>query len=231
MDQSMTQEKKFPIPTKEQEDIEEALSAIWHQVELGILEKEKISALLKEGVSTDAFSTLMNRKFIREEGGKVILTQEGELLAKDVTRRHRLAERLLTDVLALSEHSIDPNACQLEHIISPEVAESICTLLGHPGECPHGSAIPPGKCCNSASDTIEPIIVSLDRLEPGQKGKIAYLLLQSHPELHKLLSLGMVPGTQFNLHQTFPTFVVEIGETTLALEKEIAEHIFVRKAE
>ncbi len=225
----MTQEKKYPIPSQEQENIEEALSAIWHQFEIGVREKDRIFAVLEEGVSLEAFPVLVRRKLAREENSKIVLTEEGEALAKDVTRRHRLAERLLTDVLALSEQAVDPNACQLEHIISPEVAESICSLLGHPGECPHGSPIPPGKCCRSASDTIEPIIVSLDKLESGEKGKIAYLLLQSHPELHKLLSLGVVPGTHFSLHQTFPTHVIEVGETTLALEKEIAENIFVRR--
>lgn len=227
----MTQEKKYAIPTQEQEDIEETLSAIWHQFELGVRDKAAILAVIEEGVSRTAFPILVQQKLAREENGKIILTEEGETLAKDVTRRHRLAERLLSDVLALSSHAIDPNACKLEHIISTEVAESICTLLGHPEECPHGSPIPSGACCVSASETVEPIIVSLDKLESGQKGKIAYLLLQSHPELHKLLSLGVVPGTLFNCHQTFPTFVIEVGETTLALEKEIAEKIFVRRAE
>lgn len=225
----MTQEKKFPIPTQEQEDIEEALSAIWRQYELGVRDKDKILPVLEEGVSQGAFSNLVRRKLAREESGKVVLTDEGEALAKDVTRRHRLAERLLADVLALSDHAIDPNACKLEHIISPEVAEAICTLLGHPGECPHGSPIPGGDCCKSASDTVESIIVPLDKLESGKKGKISYLQLQSHPDLHKLLSLGVVPGTLFNLRQTFPTYVIEVGETTLALEKEIAEKIFVRR--
>ena len=225
----MTQEKKFPIPTQEQEDIEEALSAIWHQFEVGVKDKDKILSVLEDGVSLESFPTLVRRKLAREENGTVVLTEEGEALAKDVTRRHRLAERLLTDVLALTEKAIDPNACRLEHIISREVAESICTLLGHPGECPHGSPTPQGDCCKSDSGIVEPIIVSLDKLEAGRKGKIAYLLLQSHPDLHKLLSLGVVPGTLFNLHQTFPTYVIEVGETTLALEKEIAEKIFIRR--
>ena len=227
----MTQEKKFPIPTQEQEDIEEALSCIWHQFEIGVTAKAKILSVIEEGVSRVAYPVLIRMKLVREDGESIILTEEGEALAKDVTRRHRLAERLLSDVLALSSHAIDPNACKLEHIISKEVAESICTLLGHPAECPHGSPIPGGDCCQSAAETVEPIVVSLDKLEAGRKGKIAYLLLQRHPELHKLLSLGLVPGTYFNLHQTFPTYVVEVGETTLALEKEIAEKIFVRRAD
>jgi DtxR family Mn-dependent transcriptional regulator len=225
----MTTQKKYPIPTAEQEDIEEALGAIWHRFEDGVFEKKDILPILAEGVSGEIYQNLLNRKLVREEWEKIVLTPEGSDLARDVTRRHRLAERLLWDVLALSGQAIDPNACKLEHIISPEVAESICTLLGHPGQCPHGSPIPKGRCCEDFQESVEPIIVSLDKLEPGKKGKIAYLLLQNHPDLHKLLALGIVPGTSFSLHQTFPTYVLEAGETTLALEKDVAEKIFVRR--
>src|SRR3989344_7775662 len=123
----MTTEKKYPIPTQEQEDVEEALSAVWHQFELGVHERAKILPVIEEGVSQEIYPRLVRMKLVREENGNVILTDEGETLAKDVTRRHRLAERLLSDVLALSSQAIDPNACKLEHIISTEVAESICT--------------------------------------------------------------------------------------------------------
>lgn len=227
----MTTQKKYALPTAEQEDIEEALGVIWHRFEDGIADKKTILPILEEGVSKEVYPNLLLQRFVREEQDKLVLTSEGEKLAKDVTRRHRLAERLLSDVLSLSTSAIDPNACKLEHIISPEVAESICTLLGHPQQCPHGSPIPKGSCCDQSAEAIEPIVASLDKLEPGAKGKIAYLLLHNHPDLHKLLALGLVPGTQFNLHQTFPTFVIEIGETTLALEKEIAEKIYVRRTQ
>ncbi len=227
----MTTEKKFPIPTQEREDIEEALGVIYHQREENILEKAKVLPIIEEGVSKDIYSRLIQNHLVKEEGGNILLTPDGEELARDITRRHRLAERLLSDVLALHHNAIDPNACQLEHILSKEVAESICTLLGHPNECPHGQAIPRGECCDKTVETLAPIITSLDKLEAGSKGKIAYLSLLHHPDLHKLLSLGLIPGTHFNLHQTFPTFVIEIGETTLALEKEIAEKIFIRNTE
>ncbi|OGR78221.1 MAG: hypothetical protein A3I11_01525 [Elusimicrobia bacterium RIFCSPLOWO2_02_FULL_39_32] len=225
----MTTEKKYPLPTSEQENIEEALGVLWHQSELMENRLEVILPLLEETVNKEIYKTLISKELLKEENNKILLTEKGENLAKDITRRHRLAERLLSDVLALSSQAIDPNACKLEHIISTEVAESICTLLGHPTQCPHGSLIPKGDCCEKATETIEPIITSLDKCTPGSKGKIAYLILQNHPDLHKLLSLGLIPGTPFNLHQTFPTYVIEAGETTLALEKEIAEKIFVRQ--
>lgn len=225
----MTSEKKYPLPSAEQENLEEALGVLYHKRENGVYGKKEILALLEEAVDARVYSNLVSERLVKEEGEKILLTGEGEALARNVIRRHRLAERLLSDVLALPSAFIDPNACQLEHILSTEVAESICTLLGHPRQCPHGSAIPSGRCCERTDETLEPIILSVDKMDAGAKGKIAYISLQNHPDLHKLLSLGLVPGTLFNLHQTFPTFVIEIGETTLALEKEIAEKIFARR--
>lgn len=226
----MTDEKKFPIPTAEQEDIEEALGVIWHKFEGSVRSKAAILPVLEEGVDAGIYPLLVKRGFVKEVGADLALSPEGEALAKDITRRHRLAERLLSDVLSLDQKAIDSNACQLEHIISPEVSESICTLLGHPKQCPHGERIPQGDCCGRAESRVEPIVLSLDKLLAGDEGRIAYVLLQEHPELHKLLSLGVVPGTQVHVHQTFPTFVLQLGENQLALEESVARNIYIRKS-
>jgi putative ABC transport system ATP-binding protein len=78
----------------------------------------------------------------------VELTDRGRKKAADIIRRHRLAERLFTDSLALdSETEIEQQACKFEHILSPEATDKICTFLGHPRTCPHGAPIPPGACC------------------------------------------------------------------------------------
>lgn len=82
--------------------------------------------------------------------GSVIIemTQRGRQRAADIIRRHRLAERLFTDSLAMdSETEIEQQACKFEHILSPEATDKICTFLGHPKTCPHGAPIPPGGCC------------------------------------------------------------------------------------
>jgi putative ABC transport system ATP-binding protein len=81
----------------------------------------------------------------------VELTSRGRQRAADIIRRHRLAERLFTDSLALeSESEIEQQACKFEHILSPEATDKICTFLGHPRTCPHGAPIPPGHCCGIA---------------------------------------------------------------------------------
>jgi Mn-dependent DtxR family transcriptional regulator len=84
-------------------------------------------------------------------GAEVAFTPRGEERARSVIRRHRLAERLFMDVLAIrDEGAIEKNACTFEHILSAEVTDRICTFLGHPRTCPHGSPIPEGECCVEA---------------------------------------------------------------------------------
>ena len=83
----------------------------------------------------------------------VELTAHGRKRAADIIRRHRLAERLFTDSLAMdSETEIEQQACKFEHILSPEATDKICSFLGHPRTCPHGAPIPPGPCCGRQMD-------------------------------------------------------------------------------
>jgi len=87
------------------------------------------------------------------EHGEFIVdfTPAGKQRAADVIRRHRLAERLFTQTLKVqNEDEIEQQACKFEHILSPEVTEKICSFLGHPESCPHGSPIPAGECCEKA---------------------------------------------------------------------------------
>ncbi len=89
------------------------------------------------------------------DGSVVVeLTARGRQRAADIIRRHRLAERLFTDSLALeSESEIEQQACKFEHILSPEATEKICKFLGHPRTCPHGAPIPAGQCCGAQTAT------------------------------------------------------------------------------
>jgi len=95
------------------------------------------------------------------DGSQIVeFTPRGRQRAADIIRRHRLAERLFTDSLAMdSETEIEQQACKFEHILSPEATDKICSFLGHPQTCPHGAAIPPGPCCARRSG-IEIVSVS-----------------------------------------------------------------------
>jgi putative ABC transport system ATP-binding protein len=80
---------------------------------------------------------------------EVRLTESGARRARDVVRRHRLAERLFTDTFAIEDAEAHQQACRFEHIITPELDRRICSFLGHPKTCPHGNPIPPGPCCGT----------------------------------------------------------------------------------
>jgi DtxR family Mn-dependent transcriptional regulator len=86
-------------------------------------------------------------RLVEQNNGEVRLTDGGKQRARDVVRRHRLAERLFKDTFRIEEHEAHSQACKFEHIISPELDERICSFLGHPTTCPHGNPIPPGECC------------------------------------------------------------------------------------
>jgi putative ABC transport system ATP-binding protein len=85
---------------------------------------------------------------VLEEQHQIQLTDRGKNRARDVVRRHRLAERLFKDTFRIDDHEAHSQACKFEHIISPELDERICSFLGHPKTCPHGNPIPPGECCD-----------------------------------------------------------------------------------
>jgi putative ABC transport system ATP-binding protein len=88
---------------------------------------------------------------VEMHNGEVQLTPNGSGRARDVVRRHRLAERLFKDTFSIDDTEAQTQACKFEHIISPELDQRICTFLGHPKTCPHGNPIPPGNCCDSSS--------------------------------------------------------------------------------
>ncbi len=209
--------------------IEESLSIIWEEREKGVSDKEAVGKSILGKVDENMLEPLARDGYIIFEGHAIKLTPQGESRAKDITRRQRLAERLLIDVLELPRKEMDSFACEFEHIISKEVEASICTLLGHPKECPHGLPIPSGDCCLKAKASLASIVVPLSNLSSGETGKIVYLLTRNHPQLHKLMSLGITPGVTIAVHQTFPSFVIKVEETQVALEEEIAKEIYVKK--
>jgi DtxR family Mn-dependent transcriptional regulator len=168
---------------------------------------------------------------VRLEAAAVSLTATGEAVARDVIRRHRLTERLFKDLLEVSESTMESQACELEHILSPEATESVCTLLGHPPTCPHGRPIPPGPCCGTFQRTMRPLVTGLLHFELGATGRIVFIAPKFHDRMDRLAALGVIPGSELRLHQRSPSYVIEIGETTIALDPEIAGEIFVKRVE
>jgi DtxR family Mn-dependent transcriptional regulator len=178
--------------------------------------------------STELLDEMVSRGLVRKSDTHVIFTAAGLDRATKVIRWHRLAERLLVDVLNVQDELIESSACRFEHILSGEVADSICTLLGHPKTCPHGREIPPGECCLSAEKEVLPILKPLSQASPGDSGVVAYISSRFHERLSRLASLGVSPGQELRVRQIKPTFIISFGETELALEKKVADGIYIR---
>ena len=81
------------------------------------------------------------------DGERVTFTDKGERRARDLVRRHRLAECLMASTLRLSDPEVNATACRMEHILDPGVTDAICGFLRHPDACPHAKPIPAGACC------------------------------------------------------------------------------------
>ncbi len=161
---------------------------------------------------------------ITDDENKISFTKKGVDYAKQIIRAHRIAERLIYDVL---DDEFESGACEFEHIVTPEIVDSICTLLGHPKECPHGMPIPEGECCKQSAKTTDSSVIPLTELKVGQSARIAYVNCKSDQLLHKIDGLQIRPRTYVKLHQIYPSYVIECEGANIALDKDIVSQIFV----
>ena len=183
---------------------------------------------MNEGYDAAIIDELLSEDMIQlsQDSNKIALTEKGTDYARQLIRAHRLAERLLYDVLG---GDFEAGACEFEHTITPELVNSICILLGHPKTCPHGSPIPQGKCCKESRRTAQSSVVPLVELKVGQSARVAYINCKSDQQLHKIDSLCIRPGTIVTLHQRYPTYVVECEGCNIAMDEQIASSICVWK--
>lgn len=209
-----------------QENAEEILEAMWTYQEKHGTSKLRLSHI---GITddNDALSTLIKAELIIKHQHHISLSENGEIEAEKVVRRHRLAERLLVDVLDIEDTLVEETACKFEHVIREGIEENICVLLGHPRVCPHGNPIPLGRCCVLGEKNTTRIVKSLSQLDPEHEGQIAYLHTQDKKRLQKLMAMGVLPGKPIRVIQRFPSYVFQIDQTQIAVDEEIAQEIFI----
>ena len=214
---------------------DEILERIWTQLEgdRGEVDLGRPLDLEELGVSPYELRELVDASLlaVTEEGVRATLTESGLEAARDIVRRHRLAERLLADVLDVPGNRLNQSACQFEHLLHPDIEQKVCLLLGHPRTCPHGNPIPPGPCCRAGRAAEARIVSALVDMHAGERGTIAYLHTSRHEILRKLMALGMLPGAPVELLRTFPSYVFRLGETEYAVDKDIAAEVYVRLAD
>lgn len=213
--------------------IDETLEAIWTTTEEGNPSVERVCREANGNASGELLTTMQSLRLITIDGAgeaaRVAMTDAGREHGRRIIRSHRLAERLVCDVLGVSLEVAEEAACEFEHTLSPDLTDSICTLLGHPTRCPHGKSIPDGDCCRQARSEVGPVVAPATSLQIGESGRVAYVALGDHSLAHQLASLGVAPGVPVRLHQRWPSFVLMCEETEIALEESIAKNIFVRR--
>jgi DtxR family Mn-dependent transcriptional regulator len=213
------------LPEIEIED--ELLETMWTLRESGRLTFLQILQSCTIPGCEDVLKGLAAKEWISVKEDSVEFYPKGEKRARELVRRHRLSLRLFYDLFALD--GAEAEACKFEHILSPEVTDSVCTLLGHPPNSPDGKPIPRGECCTMFRREMKPLVVPLSDLVPGENAKIVFITPESHSRLDRLSAMGVVPGSNVKLHQKRPSYVIQLGETTIAVDKSIAKEIFVKK--
>jgi len=213
----------------EEDRIDELLELIWTLREEGVSDMDHLFETTQDIEARSILRKMIKDDLFQVEGNRMILKDRGEEKAREIVRRHRLTERLLHEIFEMSEGEVEEEACRLEHILSPGVTESVCTFLGHPPTCIHGKPIPRGECCAKFKREMKPLVIPLEELGLGEEGRIVFIAPKSHQRLDRLSTLGIVPGSILRMHQKNPSYVLQIGETALALDRDIVKHIYVKK--
>ena len=159
------------------------------------------------------------------EGSRISLTIDGQNLAQQVVRRHRLAERFLTDILGLSWSAAHQEAGKWEHVISDDVEVAMNRVLGAPTTCPHGNPIP-------GSSYIETDAVPLSQLASGAKFTVSRIPeeLEFTPGLLDFLQQSSIlPGRRGEISETNHdgTMSVVIDGNTIGVSAFASSRILV----
>jgi DtxR family Mn-dependent transcriptional regulator len=174
------------------------------------------------------------------------LTDKGLQEATKITRKHRLLENFLSNVLHIGNDKVHNEACQMEHTLSDDAEESLCRFLKHPDTCPDdGKTIPAcdlpfsncEECIQLHNKGLEEVgrrnknLTSIRDLKDGKYGKISFIRGE-HKVLQRLLDMGLTPGTRIRVVKVAPMDgPVEVGVrgSKLALWQDIACNVFVEE--
>ena len=183
------------------------------------------------GRSAPSVSEMLDRLsedgYIRRRGRVVELTDKGSDLAKKVVRKHRLAERLLVDVIGLEWYKVHKEAGRWEHVISDDVEARLVALLGDPATCPHGNPIP-----GSAGAVPAAPQRPLSEVEPGTKVRLERISEEVELDMGSLAYLdqhGFIPGATALVAGRGPddTLVLDLGDVTTAFGQELSRRLYV----
>ena len=156
----------------------------------------------------------------RADDKSLTFTEKGRQEAEAISRRHRLVERFLTDVLGIPWDEVHEEAERLEHAMSPVLEERMLAAIGDAKTCPHGHPIVEGAREEG---------VLLADVEPGADVRILRFENEAEEILHYLKSTGIHPGLEGKIEGSdADEIVVASGEGRHAVSKSVAETVSVR---
>jgi DtxR family Mn-dependent transcriptional regulator len=211
--------------------VEEYLETIFALEEEGI---PVIQARLAERLSKAApsVSEMLDRleadDLIVRSSRQITMTPKGAALAQAVVRKHRLAERLLVDIIGLDWDKAHVEAGRWEHVISDDVEDRLVILLDNPTTCPHGNPIP-------GVEPSGPEQRRLDEAQPGDRIRLERITESVEHEAASLSYLGdhgLTPGTLALIQARAPdgTLTLVVGDDTIALGPAMTQRMFVASA-
>lgn len=153
----------------------------------------------------------------------IVLTEEGEKLAHQLLRIHRLTERLLTDIIGLPWNNVHDFACKLEHYIAPEIADKIEEALGYPSTCPHGNPIDP---------TVDDGTWRLSDAAPGMELLVIRITDERREFLEYMEQIQTVPGAQVEVVSRTPfdgLIQLNVDGRQHTIGPEVARYVWVKE--
>lgn len=168
----------------------------------------------------------------------LVLSDTGRELATRVMRRHRLAERLLTDVIGLEWHLVHEEACRWEHVISTDVERRLVAILDHPVSSPYGNPIPAlhELGVDSAPEGfLDGTELLSYRLADGQAHEVVVRRMSEHLQndsglLASLRAAGVLPGVPVRATMAGRSLLIGVAEHEALVPGSVAEHVFVSAA-
>lgn len=161
------------------------------------------------------------------------LTPEGLELATRVMRKHRLAERLLTDVIGLDLPHVHEEACRWEHVMSDRVERRLIEMLDDPHVSPYGNPIPGLDELGLAepSESAQRAVVSMDSVAVSEVTKFTVIRIGEGPQaahgfLDQAVTIGLVPGATVSIQRSGKHVLATVGEESLELSSGAARHVF-----
>ncbi|MBU2694863.1 MULTISPECIES: metal-dependent transcriptional regulator [Pimelobacter] len=164
------------------------------------------------------------------------LTEDGERLAIRVMRKHRLAERLLTDVIGLDWELVHEEACRWEHVMSETVERRLIQLLDHPTESPYGNPIPgldelgEHTTGDAFMDDVEPLSKAAGAESArAVVRRISEEMQKDDALMSAMRRVGALPDKTITIQATADGVLVGAGGETAEIFPEAADHIFVKR--